>query len=241
MNSSALCSWCKGPIHPTARLDSRFCCRQCRQSAWRVRRACVAEDLVSSPTTRVTSDVSPGPGVSKLHQRRAGNGPLRLAYADPPYPGTAYLYRGHPDYAGEVDHKRLLEQLDTYDGWALSTSRKALRYILPLTPEYTCVCPWVKPHGHAPAMGPSNVHEYVLVSPARRKLPGVRDALYAAVARGGGSDLIGRKPIAFCAWLFALLGAEPKDSFEDLFPGSGMVGRCWEEFCRLWSVETVAR
>jgi hypothetical protein len=24
----------------------------------------------------------------------------RLAYADPPYPGKAHYYRGHPDYAG---------------------------------------------------------------------------------------------------------------------------------------------
>ena len=30
--------------------------------------------------------------------------PLRLAYADPPYPGNAWLYRDHPDYGGEVDH-----------------------------------------------------------------------------------------------------------------------------------------
>ena len=29
---------------------------------------------------------------------------MRIAYADPPYPGCAHLYRGHPDYAGEVDH-----------------------------------------------------------------------------------------------------------------------------------------
>ena len=36
----------------------------------------------------------------------AGGRPLRLAYADPPYPGKAWLYRGHPDYAGEVDHAR---------------------------------------------------------------------------------------------------------------------------------------
>jgi hypothetical protein len=30
--------------------------------------------------------------------------PLRLAYADPPYPGKVRLYRDHPDYGGEVDH-----------------------------------------------------------------------------------------------------------------------------------------
>lgn len=30
--------------------------------------------------------------------------PRRIAYADPPYPGRAYLYADHPDFAGEVDH-----------------------------------------------------------------------------------------------------------------------------------------
>ena len=37
--------------------------------------------------------------------------PLRLAYADPPYPGKAWLYRDHLDYGGEVDHAALLAQL----------------------------------------------------------------------------------------------------------------------------------
>jgi len=26
---------------------------------------------------------------------------MKVAYADPPYPGCAHLYRDHPDYAGE--------------------------------------------------------------------------------------------------------------------------------------------
>lgn len=45
--------------------------------------------------------------------------PLRLAYADPPYPGKARLYRDHPDYGGEVDHAALIVRLTEYDGWAL--------------------------------------------------------------------------------------------------------------------------
>lgn len=32
---------------------------------------------------------------------------MRIAYADPPYPGQSKLYRNHPDYAGEVDHAAL--------------------------------------------------------------------------------------------------------------------------------------
>jgi hypothetical protein len=34
--------------------------------------------------------------------------PLRLTYADRPYPGKARLYRDHPDYGGEVDHAVLI-------------------------------------------------------------------------------------------------------------------------------------
>ena len=43
----------------------------------------------------------------------------------------------------------------------------------------------------------------------------------------------GRKPIAFAAWLFALLGAQPSDVLDDLYPGTGIIGRAWEELmCR---------
>jgi hypothetical protein len=73
---------------------------------------------------------------------------LVMAYADPPYPGQAFKHYGnHPDYAGEVDHAALLEQLeDDYpDGWALSTSSPALRDVLPLCPADVRVMAWVKP------------------------------------------------------------------------------------------------
>jgi hypothetical protein len=57
---------------------------------------------------------------------------VRLAYADPPYPGQAKRHYGdHPDYAGEVNHRNLLDDLcANYDGWALSTSNQALPLIL---------------------------------------------------------------------------------------------------------------
>jgi hypothetical protein len=58
---------------------------------------------------------------------------MRVAYADPPYPGCAGLYRDHPDYAGEVDHRDLLASLDAdYDGWLLHTSSPALAEVLAL-------------------------------------------------------------------------------------------------------------
>lgn len=48
---------------------------------------------------------------------------LLMAYADPPYIGqSARHYEDHPDYAGEVDHSKLIERLliEYPDGWALS-------------------------------------------------------------------------------------------------------------------------
>jgi len=46
---------------------------------------------------------------------------VRVAYADPPYPGCAHLYKDHPDYAGEVDHAELIDRMEREfpDGWAL--------------------------------------------------------------------------------------------------------------------------
>jgi hypothetical protein len=44
--------------------------------------------------------------------------------------------------------------------------------------------------------------------------------------------VIGAKPAAVCRWIFDLLGAAPGDSLDDLFPGSGAVGRAWAAFTR---------
>lgn len=198
------CGWCS--VSLLARQD-RWCSKKCRQTAWRLRQLGVAE---------VQNDA-----------------PRRLAYADPPYPGLSKKYYSkEASYAGEVDHVSLVQKLKTYDGWALSTSRRALRDVLPLVPPETIICPWVKTHPQPDAFGPSNVHEYVLVVPGRWRRPGPPDAFVGAVARGGDSNLMGRKPIKFVSWLFSLLGAGPDDTLDDLFPGSGVVGRSWSEFCR---------
>jgi len=168
-------------------------------------------------------DTSPGPGNATSK---------RLAYADPPYPGLARKFYGkETTYAGEVDHAELIRRLSSYDGWALSTSARALRDILPLCPPEARVCAWIKPGGAPPkTFGLHNVWEPVIVLQARRLRPGRRDALYIHPARLGGSKLIGRKPLQFCAWLFEALGADPGDSFDDLFPGSGIVSSAWREF-----------
>lgn len=156
---------------------------------------------------------------------------MRFAYADPPYPGKARRYfRNEPDYAVEVDHHELIASLASsgYDGWALSTSRDALRELLPLCPERAIVCPWVKPIGASTrTFGLHNAWEPLIVVGGRQRQPGRRDWLCAQPARHGGT-LAGRKPIAFVHFLWECLGAAPGDELVDLFPGTGIVSRGWE-------------
>ncbi len=159
---------------------------------------------------------------------------MRFAYADPPYPGTAAkYYRNEPTYAGEVDHRELVASLlQGYDGWALSTSAAGLRDVLPLCPKGARVCAWVKPIGvSGMTFGLHNTWEPLIVVGGRRLRPGFRDWLSAMPARGGG-ELPGRKPIAFCAFLFRALGMLPGDELVDLYPGTGIVGRSWAELSR---------
>lgn len=98
------CLWCGKAI--AGRRDSKYCSRKCRQAGWRVR------------------------GYSSLLEPSPGSSALRFCYADPPYPGLAGRYY----HCKEVDHRMLIKRLREYDGWALSTSARALRSLLPLCP-----------------------------------------------------------------------------------------------------------
>ncbi len=67
---------------------------------------------------------------------------MRVAYADPPYPGQALRHYGKSGdpFDGdvqEVDHAELIERLEAEfpDGWALSTSVPALGDLLALCPK----------------------------------------------------------------------------------------------------------
>lgn len=164
----------------------------------------------------------------------------RLAYADPPYPGKSSLYyRDHPDFAGEVDHAELLSRLATYDGWALSTSASALPEVLALAVAQDLpvrVAAWMRSaRPHATARYPVNAWEPVIYVPLPSRDAGARrvDALAHAVRPMSTlpSRVIGTKPAAFCRWIFDLIGATPADVLDDLFPGSGIVGRTWDLFC----------
>lgn len=217
------CEWCRREI-PPRHCRGRFCSQRCRQAAWRFRDGVVARERADEPR--------------------------RWAYADPPYPGLARrYYRDHPDYAGEVDHLALLSRLRAYDGWAVSTSADGLPMVLGHARDLgldVAVAAWFRGARAVPSSRPLHAWEPVIYSGARpipepsREYssdasllePRRVDAL-VHVSRPRTTDpdrVVGAKPARFAYWLFELLGMRPGDHLEDLFPGSGGVGRAWEVF-----------
>jgi hypothetical protein len=166
----------------------------------------------------------------------------------------------------EVDHAELVERLerDFPDGWALSTSVPALGDLLALCPRPEAskkrtwngragvklgtgvrVGAWLRSSGSP--FPPSRVMwtwEPVIfrVIHWRQRHPHdfVRDSLVASQPHFLGNTIIGQKPVAFCHWVFDVLGLGPDDELVDLFPGSGAVGHAWESWCRQTTIFELA-
>lgn len=209
-----ICAWCHGEIPPRARRDALCCSTRCRQARHRF-------------TTAVGRPVSVGPGER-----------LRLAYADPPYPGKARCYYGqHPDFGGEVDHSALIARLSTYDGWALSTSAAALPAVLASCPPGVRVAAWFRGERPTRSVWPLSAWEPVIYWGGRQEPSGVDARRVDALihhARPRTTDplrVVGAKPAAFARWMFDLLGALPGDALDDLFPGSRGIERAWLTYC----------
>jgi len=164
---------------------------------------------------------------------------LRLGYADPPYVNCARLYRGQPDYAGEVDHAALIRQLDaTYDGWVLHAAATPAS-IATLAPLVIAAgarwMVWVKGFAAFKRNVPvAYAWEPVIVKAARRPVVSrrlvMRDWIQESITLRRG--LTGTKPEAVCHWAFEMLGARPDDALDDLYPGTGAVTRAWESWRR---------
>ena len=158
----------------------------------------------------------------------------RCGYADPPYLGQAQRHYAHDPRCAEVDHKELIQRLHTnYDGWALSCSSTSLQTILSLCPSDVRIGGWFKTFASFKKANPAYAWEPVVFQPCRSRKGRfiVRDWVAAPITLRRG--LCGVKPDRFCYWLFELLGMEPEDQFDDLFPGSGAVTRAlrrWRDF-----------
>jgi hypothetical protein len=162
---------------------------------------------------------------------------VRVAIADPPYPGNSEkLYGNHRDYAGEVDHEELIERLEDEfpDGWALCTGAKNAWEVMNLCPPVRQLI-WRKP-GTPFGDGFLWTYEPVLLRRCRPpERPHVADMVYA-VPQGmlttfrekPQGHVTGAKPPPFCRWLFRCMGLHPDDEVVDLFPGSGAIGLEWD-------------
>ena len=162
---------------------------------------------------------------------------MKIAYADPPYLGCSHYY---PERQ-EVDHNKLIEDLMwNYDNWALSCSSPSLGFLLNHrllrsgeggSNGMVRVAAWVKPFASfKPNVNPAYAWEPVIFrikcSRHTRADKTIRDWVSVPITLRKG--LVGAKPPAFCFWLFDLLNARADDDFTDLYPGTGIVSRCWQ-------------
>lgn len=159
---------------------------------------------------------------------------MRFAYSDPPYLGCGKLYPDNPDatlFDDPENYRGHIQALsDEYpDGWALSASSPSLRTLLPMCPPDVRVAAWVKPF----AAYKRNVRNAYTWEPlilrggrvsSKDGAPVTRDHLSEPIALRRG--LIGAKPSTYCLWVLAQLGYVPVvDTLDDLFPGTGIMGR----------------
>lgn len=138
----------------------------------------------------------------------------------------------HPD-AGDWDdparHRQLLLDLvRDYDGWAIATTPDGLAAYGEL-PIATRLLAWVKPNGVPSGSRLRGTWEVVIVRVpegrrGRNGGPSVPDTLVASHRPSLG--FAGAKPPEWTRWILDALGFDPAlDTVDDLFPGSGAVGR----------------
>jgi hypothetical protein len=163
---------------------------------------------------------------------------MRFAYADPPYLGCGRLYAEHHPEALIWDspktHRDLIERLcEEYpDGWALSLHEPSLRTILNMCPEDVRTASWVKPFASfKPNVTRAWTWEPVIFRRGRPiprtemtwrdhfEAPAISEPI--TLRRG----LTGAKPEAVCDWILGGLNYQPGDTLDDLFPGTGVMGR----------------
>lgn len=158
---------------------------------------------------------------------------MKFAYADPPYIGQAKRHYSHDPLCAEVDHKELIDRLmrDYPDGWALSLSSPSLFEIAPMCPKGARVASWSKPFASfKPGVNPAYTWEPVIFYGGRKRSRQeltVKDHLAESITLKKG--LSGAKSERFCWWILDLLGYRHGDTLDDLFPGTGVMGRVLEQ------------
>jgi hypothetical protein len=178
---------------------------------------------------------------------------VKLAIADPPYPpfigsggrkNRASRWYGtgqrsltdkpadfHPRAAEWDDPARhrqlLLELLAEYDGFAIATSPDGIS-AYGVLPAACRVMAWIKPNAQPGAHRIRSTWEAVIIYPPvgrrsnRNGIGSVTDVLTCPIRAG----FRGAKPPQWTAWILAALTHNPDtDTVDDLFTGSGQVGK----------------
>lgn len=163
---------------------------------------------------------------------------MKFAYADPPYLGSAKRYKGtHPEYRiwdDPATHQQLIQFLEqTYpDGWLLSAGSNNLTTLLPMFSTAPRVCAWVKSFASLQGQRESSLYVGACIFSGGRKRtrqqPTVKDHIIEPITLKKG--LVGAKPIRVCKWLIDLMGATREDTFDDLFPGTGIFTTVWQYY-----------
>lgn len=162
---------------------------------------------------------------------------MRVAYADPPYPGCAGYY---PEKT-EVDSAELFARLQTYDGWLWHTSVPAfVTEIAPLVAplvkaKQVRIGSWVKPFAAYKRNIPvAYAWEPVIIKAPRKPIVAGRTVMRDWIAASSTlqKGLVGAKPMDVCWWAFDVLGLEPGDELDDLYPGTGAVTAAWTAWRR---------
>ena len=182
---------------------------------------------------------------------------MKLAIADPPYLGRAALWYGgkgrskqgtagraagrgdlaaeyHPDahlWDNPERHWQLMADLDRdYDGWALAASAKTLPVLAQGIPDGARIAIWhvtnAIPDGNRVSMRWEAV---ILRQPDGRRAYGTGHAIGDVLsAPHPMSGFVGAKPEVWTRWVLDMLGYQPGDQVDDLFPGSGAVTRAMD-------------
>lgn len=133
-------------------------------------------------------------------------------------------------------HKAMVDRLvSEYEGWVIAMVPDSLRHYLQWVPERTRIAVWHNPNVMPTGSHPRRRWEPVLVyvPTGRRHVSAaptpVGDVLTAGHQQPGVKPhqrFAGRKPAAWTRWVLDMLGYDPDtDTVDDLFPGSGAVGR----------------
>jgi len=167
---------------------------------------------------------------------------MRACYADPPYIGQAKNHYSNDPRCDEVDHQKLVLELEKFDCWALSCSSPTLNQILNVCPKDVRIGSWVKPFcAFKPNVNPAYAWEPVVFRVSRtkehkrtREQRTIRDWHSENITLQTGCA--GAKPEGFCYWVFEFLNLTPTDTLFDMYPGSGNVTTYWKKFVSLRTI-----